>query len=513
MRRLLVFFRDQLSRTAPPLRDADPAQDVCVLTEHTAPDTPEHTQKRVYVVAAQRYFRDALREQGFTVHYEACTDDVPEPGPLAHLARTLAAHSPTAVHATEPGSIEQRRGLQRICDEAGVPLTLHEDTHFLCTRDTFTEWVDGRKSPTLEYFYREQRRAYNCLLTDSGDPIGGDWNYDKQNRESFGADGPGLMPDPPSYRDDPYVQEAIADVNEAYPDAPGRISEPFPWPVTPQQAQEALNRFIDERLPTFGTHQDAMWTGRPWLSHSQLSPALNLKLLDPRDVIRAAETAYHDGHAPLNAVEGFIRQILGWREFIRGLYWHRADDWPAMNELGASEPLPDFYWTGDTQMACMHDALSQVVDHAYGHHIQRLMITGLFGLLYGINPQELNDWHEAFYIDAWPWVSVPNMLGMSQYADSGYVGTKPYTASGKYVNRMSNYCSGCQYDPAESTGAKACPFTTLYWDFLDRHEDTLSGNRRMNFQLANVRRKGDAERSAIAERAADIRTKVHNGTL
>jgi deoxyribodipyrimidine photolyase-related protein len=513
MRRLLFFFRDQLNRAASLIEDADPEQDGCVLTEHTAPDTTEHVQKRVYVVAAQRSFQDDLCERGFSVFDERCTETPPTPGPLARLQRAIDAHQPASVHITDPASIDQKRGAERICEQAGVPLTWHADTHFLCDHDTFADWVEGRKSPTLEYFYREQRRAYDCLLTDNGDPVGGDWNYDTDNRESFGADGPGLLPDPPSYFDDPYVQEAAADVKQAYPDAPGRLTEPFPWPVTPEQAQEALDRFIKERLPTFGTHQDAMWTDRPWLSHSQLSPALNLKLLDPHDAVAAAEAAYRSDQAPLNAVEGFIRQVLGWREFIRGLYWHRADDWSAMNELDATEPLPAFYWTGETHMACLHDALTQVVDHAYGHHIQRLMITGLFGLLYGIDPQELNDWHEAFYIDAWPWASVPNMLGMSQYADGGYVGTKPYTASGKYVSRMSNYCAGCRYDPAESTGDNACPFTTLYWNFLDRHQDTLSGNRRMNFQLANLRRKEDAERSAIAERASQLRSLVHNGSL
>lgn len=516
MRRLLFFFRDQLNRSASLFEDADPDQDACVLSEHTAPDATEHVQKRVYVVAAQRHFRDALQEQGFTVHYESCTASAAgasDVGPLAHLQRIIQAESPASVHATEPGSLAQRHALTRVCNEAGVALTLHDDTHFLCDHDTFAEWVEGRTSPTLEYFYREQRRAYDCLLTDTGDPVGGDWNYDKDNRESFGSDGPGLLPEPPSYHDDPHVQAARAAVQTAYPDAPGRFTEPFPWPVTPAQAQAALHRFVEDRLPTFGTYQDAMWTERPWLYHSQLSPALNLKLLDPRDAIEAAEAAYRSGDAPLNAVEGFIRQILGWREFIRGLYWYRASDWSTMNELDATEPLPDFYWTGDTHMACLHDALTQVVDHAYGHHIQRLMITGLFGLLYGIDPQQLNDWHESFYIDAWPWASVPNMLGMSQYADGGYVGTKPYTASGKYVNRMSNYCTGCRYTPDDATGEDACPFTTLYWDFLDRHEDTLSGNRRMNFQLANLRRKGDDQRHAIAERARALRSQVQDGSL
>jgi deoxyribodipyrimidine photolyase-related protein len=274
-----------------------------------------------------------------------------------------------------------------------------------------------------------------------------------------------------------------------------------------------LDDFIEHRLPQFGTYQDAMWTGRPFLYHSRLSAALNLKLLDPHLAIERAEAAYHDGHAPINAVEGFVRQILGWREFVRGVYWLHAPAYVEKNALTASHDLPTFYWTGDTNMRCMQECVGQAVEHGYTHHIPRLMVIGLFGLLYGVDPQQMNAWHEALYVDAWEWVSAPNMIGMALYADGGIVGTKPYTASGKYINRMSNYCSHCRYDPDAATGENACPFTSLYWDFLNRHQERLSGNRRMNFQLANVRRKSEEELAAIAERVETVRTRADDGTL
>jgi len=256
-----------------------------------------------------------------------------------------------------------------------------------------------------------------------------------------------------------------------------------------------------------------MWTGRAFLYHSCLSSALNLKLLSPLDAVRAAEDAYHEGHAPLNAVEGFIRQILGWREFVRGVYWLHAPDYGETNALDADLDLPELYWSGDTQMRCMSECVGQVKEHGYTHHIPRLMVIGLFGMMAGVDPAQMNDWHEAYYVDAWEWVSQPNMIGMALYADGGIVGTKPYTASGKYISRQSNYCSHCSFDPAQSTGEDACPFSTFYWDFLRRHQDTFSGNRRMNFQLANVRRKSDDELHAIAEHADALRTRLADGEL
>ena len=267
----------------------------------------------------------------------------------------------------------------------------------------------------------------------------------------------------------------------------------------------ALQRFITERLPLFGRYQDAMWPGEPWLYHAHLAAALNLKLLNPREVVDAAVAAYRAGAAPLASVEGFVRQILGWREYVRGIYWTRMPGYAELNALDAHEDLPAWYWTGDTDMACLRDAITQTLQHGYAHHIQRLMVTGLFALMFGVQPQQVHAWYLAVYVDAVEWVELPNTLGMSQYADGGLMASKPYVATGKYIQRMSPHCQGCRYDPAQRTGEKACPFTTLYWDFLMRHEAALAANPRMALQVKNVARLNDSEQQAIRERAADIR--------
>jgi deoxyribodipyrimidine photolyase-related protein len=514
MRYLVLVLRDQLDREAGVFEAADPERDAVAMTEADVNRGRfgDHAQRLALGLAGLRHFRDDLEAGGWTVHYERADADDRSSGAPDFLRRQIEVHDPERVLVTEPGRIELLNRLEGTCEAAGVPLDVHPDTHFLATHDTFEAWADGRKELTLEYFYREQRRAYDVLVTGDGDPVGGDWNFDDDNRETFGRDGPGLTPDPAGFEPDATTRGAIETVGAAFPDAPGS-TEGFAWPVTPAQAEEALDDFVENRLPDFGTYQDAMWTGRAFLYHSLLSAALNLKLLDPEVAVRRAEAAYESGDAPINAVEGFIRQILGWREFVRGVYWLYGEDYVEKNALDATEDLPDFYWTGDTHMRCLSECVGQAVDHAYTHHIPRLMVIGLFGMLYGVDPQQMNEWHEAMYVDAWEWVSTPNMVGMALYADGGIVGTKPYAASGKYVNRMSNYCRNCVYDPDASTGEDACPFTSLYWNFLDRHEETFSGNRRMNFQLANVRRKSDEELDAIADRVDDVRDLVEKGEL
>ena len=509
MRNLLLILRDQLDRDAAVLRNADPAHDAVAMTEADVGrgGFPEHKQRLALGWAAMRHFRDDLQKAGWTVHYESVDAGEVSDGAPAFLRNQIEAHEPERVHLTEPGRHGLLQALTAVCDDMGVDLQVHADDHFLVTHREFEQWAEGRKELTLEYFYREQRRRYNVLVTDEGDPVGGEWNFDDANRESFGADGPGMIPEGPSFERDAVTAEVFDRVRSDFADAPGELTD-FRWPVTPAQAEAALDDFIEHRLPEFGTYQDAMWTGRPFLYHSRLSAALNLKLLDPMEAVRRAEQAYHDGHAPLNAVEGFIRQILGWREFVRGVYWLYAPEYEERNALDATEDLPDFYWSGDTDMRCLSECIGQVREHGYTHHIARLMVIGLFGLLYGIDPQKMNAWHEAMYVDAWAWVSAPNMIGMALYADGGTVGTKPYTASGKYINRMSNYCTHCRYDPDQATGEDACPFTSLYWNFLDRHQEEFSDNRRMNFQLANVRRKDDDELQAIAERVDTLRAKI-----
>lgn len=514
MQDLVLILRDQLDRDAAIFEGVDGDQDVVAMTEG---DTnrgryPEHKHKLALSFAAMRHFRDDLRERKLRVEYESIDEVQGEGGIEAFLARQIEEMEPDRVRMTEPGRHSLLRTIREICEAAGIRLQVVADDHFLCSHREFGEWVEGRKELTMGYFYREQRRAHDVLMTDDGTPVGGEWNYDDQNRERFVREGPGELPARLSRGSDSVTSSALKAVERYFPDAPGSL-ESFGWPVTPVQAQGALDEFIQYRLPHFGPYQDAMWTGEPFLYHSCLSAALNLKLLDPMTAIRAAEQAYHDGHAPINSVEGFVRQILGWREFVRGVYWRYVPGYLELNALDATTDLPAFFWTGDTEMHCLRECVGQTLTYGYTHHIARLMVIGLFGLLYGVDPKQLNAWHEALYVDAWEWVSSPNMMGMALYADGGIVGSKPYAASGKYINRMSNYCSHCRYDPDAATGYEACPFTTLYWDFLDRHEDRLSSNRRMNFQLANLRRKDEDQRGAIGERVDEIRSAAVGGRL
>jgi deoxyribodipyrimidine photolyase-related protein len=396
------------------------------------------------------------------------------------------------------------QGLRDTAAEHGVPLELLDDTHFFSTVREFAAHAKGRKQLRLEYWYRELRRQHHILM-DGDQPVGGQWNFDADNRESFGKAGPPAdLPPPLRVAPDAITQAVIALVNRRFKDHPGSLAT-FGWPVTRAQALQVLSDFIAHRLPLFGRYEDAMWSGEPWLYHSQLSCALNIKLLNAREVVRAAEEAWRSGHAPLPAVEGFIRQILGWREYVRGIYWTQMPGYVERNALNAQAGLPAWYWTGDTEMACLKDALTQTLEHGYAHHIQRLMVTGLYALLLGVRPQAVHEWYLSVYVDAVEWVELPNTLGMGQFGDGGLMASKPYVATGRYIQRMSNHCQGCRFDPALSTGPRACPFTTLYWDFLMRHEDLLKGNPRMAMQLKNLGRLDTTVREAIAQQASALR--------
>ncbi len=512
MRHLLPVLGDQLDTHAAALGRADPARDVIAMAEVEAEVRryPNHKQRVALFFAAMRHFRDALRERGFTVHYQQIGDDDAAESLPAFLTWQIKAHAPERIILTEPGRHGLLRDLRAAAQEAGVPIHVLPDDHFLCTHEDFDAWAEDRKTLVMEYFYRAMRRRYGVLM-QGDDPEGGRWNFDKENRDRFDAD-PGAIKAPIAFRADAVTREVLDLVATRFPDLPGSL-DAFDWPVTHEEARRAVRDFIEHRLPSFGTYQDAMWMDRPTLFHSRISTALNMKLIDPRYVIEQAEQAYQDGHAPLNAVEGFIRQILGWREFIRGVYWRHMPGYLDGNALDARRDLPDLFWTGATEMTCLRQTVGQLLDHAYAHHIQRLMVAGLFALLYGVHPRQVHDWFMAMYADSVEWVTLPNVLGMSQYADGGLVGTKPYAATGQYIRRQSNYCAHCRYDPADALGDDACPFTTLYWDFLMRHEDRLAGNHRMNFQLANVRKKSDDERDALAARARTLRRKIRDGAV
>ena len=513
MRHLVLVLGDQLDRSSGAFDGFDPTVDRVWMAEARHESSPVDSSKAriAMFLAGMRHFRDALRAEGIAVEYHAL-DAVPRGTPgvvgalIALLRRDLGRLAPAAVVLLEPGDFGLGEALRAALHEAAVPVVEREDRHFLCSRAEFAAHAHGRKQLRMEFFYREMRRRHRVLLDAEGGPEGGEWNFDAENRKAFGREGPAALglQAPRAFPPDAVTRGVLQEVATVFAHHPGSL-EAFDWPVTRTDALLALEDFVVHRLPAFGDFQDAMWAGEPWLFHSRISAALNLKLLDPREVIAAVESAYRAGRAPLAAAEGFIRQILGWREYVRGVYWLHMPGYLERNALDAHAPLPALYWTGDTDMACLRDAVGQTLRLGYAHHIQRLMVTGLFALLLGVDPREVHRWYLAVYVDAHEWVELPNTLGMSQYADGGVMASKPYIASGRYIARMGNHCAGCRYDPGTSTGEKACPFTTLYWDFLLRHEAALAANPRMVMQVRNLRRLDGEARAAIRRQAAALR--------
>ncbi len=511
LRHLVVVLGDQLDAASAAFDDFDTSLDAVWMAEvrHEATQVWSSKPRIAVFLSAMRHFRDALRERGITVHYRELGAHSAESLESA-LAEDIGRFKPNAVLAVTPGEWRLTQSLPAVCATAGCGWIERDDRHFLASREDFAAWAKGRKEYRMEYFYREMRRRFDVLM-DGTQPEGGQWNFDAENRQSFDKRGPGMLPAPRRFLPDATTREVFAAIEQHYGGHPGR-PDAFDWPVTADEAEAALQDFIAHRLPLFGQYQDAMWAGEPWLYHSRLSAAMNLKLLDPRRVIEAAVTAWRDGEAPLAAVEGFVRQVLGWREFVRGMYWLRMPAFLEDNALDAQAALPDFYWTGETDMHCMADAIGRTLEHGYAHHIQRLMVTGLFAQLLGVQPKQVHEWYLAVYVDAVEWVELPNVLGMSQYADGGKMTSKPYVATGKYIDRMSNHCAKCPYDPAKATGPKACPFTTLYWDFLDRHRERFERHPRTALQWKNLARKSDAEREAVREAAIAFRQSLASAT-
>lgn len=489
IRNLVIVLGDQLDTNSSAFDGLDRDHDLVWMAETAEEATYvwSHKLRIVFFFSAMRHFREELESNGIRVVYTKLAtapsrDRGTDFGEL--LAKDLRHMKPVKVIVAEPGDWRVREMLKRA---VGDKLEIRSDRHFFSSVEAFQSWASGKKELVLESFYRRMRKQTGILM-DKGKPEGGAWNLDKENREAFGKAGPGEISPSPAFPVDQITSAVIELVRKRFPDHPGTL-ENVNLPVTRHHARQLLEDFIDNRLPLFGQYQDAMWTGEPFLYHSRLSSVLNVKLLDPRDCIDAAVEAYRSGLVPLNSVEGFVRQILGWREFVRGVYWTFMPEYQDMNALQHEAELPGFFWNGQTEMRCVRESMYGVLHHGYAHHIQRLMVLGLYALLLGVHPRKFHEWHMAMYLDAIDWVSLPNALGMSQHADGGIVGTKPYCASGNYIHRMSNYCASCRYDPKAATGDNACPFTTLYWDFLDRHAERFRGNRRMAFQIKNLDRK------------------------
>jgi deoxyribodipyrimidine photolyase-related protein len=510
-RRLLMVLGDQLDLGMPALDALDRERDAVLMAEvrGEAEHVPSHRQRTALFLSAMRHFALELIERGYRVRYVRLDAGGNTQCLGGELGRAVATLAPECVRVVRPGEHRVLRMLEEASVEAGVPLEVLGDTSFTCPLEEFEAWAnDGRKTLVMEYFYRERRRRLGVLIDDDGKPVGGQWNFDAENREAF-REAPDVRP-PYRPRPDTVTREVLELVDRTFPDAPG-CTDGFDWPVTRAEGRRALRDFIEHRLHGFGTYEDAMWAGEPVLYHSRLSSSLNLKLLSPGECIDAALHEYATGRVPLNDVEGFVRQLIGWREFIRGVYYREGLDYLRRNGLGHHGELPGFYWTGDTDMSCLRHCLGEVVRHAWSHHIPRLMVIGNFALTAGVHPGAVNDWFLAMYVDAVDWVTAPNVLGMSQHADHGVVGTKPYAASGKYINRMSNYCGDCPYHVSRRTGDDACPFNIFYWDFLIRHRDRLADNRRMAMILKNVDRLDDAERQAIRSDARRLRRRFGIG--
>jgi deoxyribodipyrimidine photolyase-related protein len=496
---LRIILGDQLSRNIAALSDMA-AGDVVLMAEVMGECTyvPHHPRKIALVLSAMRHFAAALAARRVDVRYVRLDDPENTQSLTGEMRRAVAALRPDRVVVTAPGEWRVLREMRTWESLASVPVEIRDDDRFLASRQFFEDWARGKTTLRMEFFYREMRRRLNILMDGDG-PAGGRWNFDPENRKKMPK---GIKPPPPlRFVPDDVTRQVLALVGEKFAGHYGRL-DTFDDPVTARDAEAGFNDFLQHRLTGFGDWQDAMAADEPTMFHSLISAPLNLGLLDPLALCCRAEQAYRDGVAPLNAVEGFVRQVLGWREFVRGVYWLHMPGYGERNELNATAKLPAFYWTGETRMNCMAQAIGQTMRFAYAHHIQRLMVTGNFALLAGLHPDQVDEWYLAVYADAYEWVEMPNTRGMALHADGGIVGSKPYAASGAYINRMSNYCGGCHYDVADATGPRACPFNALYWDFIARHEKRFEANPRMSMPVRGWRKMPAAKQTALRARAA-----------
>lgn len=497
---LVPILGDQLSGRIASLRDIEPGSAVILMMEvaDEATYVRHHSKKIALIFSAMRHFAAALSARGWTVDYVTLEAEGNTGSFTGEVGRALTRHDIDRVQIVEAGEWRVKAMIESWSDRFRLPVEVLPDDRFVCSIAEFQRWSAGRSRPVMEFFYREMRQATGFLM-DGTRPEGGRWNFDADNRKTPPR---GLnYPAPERFEPDDITREVLALVQRRFGAHFGDL-EPFGLPVTRAQAKAALQHFIVAALPGFGDYQDAMLTGQDYLYHSAISPALNCGLLTPREVCAAAEAAYRSGEVPLNAAEGFIRQIIGWREYIRGMYWLGMPEFAEANALGATRPLPEFYWTGETEMRCLASAVDQTRREAYAHHIQRLMVLGNFAMLAGVDPKAIDAWFLVVYADAYQWVELPNVIGMSQYADGGRLGTKPYAAGGAYINRMSDYCGGCRYDVKARTGPDACPFNALYWDFLARHDTKFRTNPRLRNMYATWDRMPEAQQAAYRESAS-----------
>jgi len=498
--RLRFVFGDQLSRKVSSLRDIDLDKDVVLMTEVVEECTyvRHHPKKIAFLFSAMRHFAEELMAEGIHVDYRRLDSDGNTGSFRDELLAAVARHKPSSVSATEPGEWRVLQDVMSWRKEAGIPVDIRNDERFVSSISEFTDWTNGRKSLRMEYFYRDMRRKTGLLVDDFDKPVGGKWNFDAQNRRALPNNK--QPPEPMHFAPDDLTRGVIELVRERFGHHFGDL-EPFWFAVTRSEALKAFEHFVKTALPLFGDYQDAMKQGEKTLFHAVIGLYLNAGLLDPLECCRRVETEFYEERVPLNEAEGFIRQIIGWREFMRGIYWLKMPEYADTNFFGAKRRLPDFYWSGETDLNCLRQCIGQTKEEAYAHHIQRLMVTGNFALLAGVEPKEVEEWYLSVYADAYEWVELPNTHGMALFADGGVLGSKPYAASGKYINRMSDYCDHCRYDVKKTTGPDACPFNFLYWNFLAENRDQLARNPRMAMIYRTLDRMSSDRVSSIQKQA------------
>ncbi len=503
--RLVLILGDQLSEGLSALREADKATDLIVMAEAAdeAAYVKHHPKKIALIFSAMRHFAETLRQNGWQVAYAKLDDPDTSPTIVGELLRRAEGHGASEVIATRPGEWRLIEALEA----APLTVTLLPDDRFVAALEEFNAWAEGRKQLRMEYFYRDMRRKTG-LMMEGDQPAGGKWNFDHDNRKPASDDL--FRPEPLQFEPDEITREVLDLVDARFGENFGSL-RPFWFAVTREQALKALDHFAMHLLAGFGDFQDAMLQGDRFLHHSVLSPYLNIGLLDPIEICQRVEEEWSAGRVPINAAEGYIRQIIGWREYVRGIYFREGPDYPTRNALGHTRDLPWMYWGGETRMNCMAHAVEQTRDEAYAHHIQRLMVTGNFALLAGIDPHQVHGWYLSVYADAFEWVEAPNTVGMSQFADDGIIASKPYVSSGNYIDRMSDYCKSCAYSVKEKTGEQACPFNLLYWDFLIRHRERFSNNPRMGQMYRTWDRMDEGRRGVVLEGAGRILTRLDGG--
>lgn len=495
MPNLVVILPDQISSNIASLQGID-KNDTIFFYEYLDLSIKHHPKKIAYLLSCMRRFASEFMDQNYNIDSLKLDENIPEfKKDIENIAQKYKDYN---IRITEPSCYKELEILKELSKQYNIEIL--EDSRFLSSKAFFQNWAEGKKQLRMEFFYREMRKKYNILM-DGSKPVGGKWNYDMENRKPPKA---GLtFPKRLSHKKSPILKEVLEFVEKKFSDDFGDL-HPFHYATNREEALSEAKHFIEEILPNFGEYQDAMVKDQAYLYHSLLSSYINNGLLDPLEVIKQSEEQYHIGNAPLNAVEGFIRQILGWREYIRGIYWLYMPEYATKNYLEAKRPLPSFYWGKNTEMFCIKETVDHTRIHAYSHHIQRLMVAGNFALIAGLDPDEVDDWYGAVYSDAYEWVHMPNTRGMSLFADGGIIASKPYAASGKYINRMSNYCKSCKYDPNETIGENACPFNSLYWNFLETHKDKFYDNQRMKYVYASWIKMDSIKKKAILDKAKNV---------